>query len=88
MAEGKTEKKKLKFSDSELQILTDEEQRLLTTARSKSHCIREESQLGWHFSVGERCRCFEALTTDSKRQRLDLKRLNEFYVHIINIIRM
>lgn len=50
-------KSKTRFSDSELQVLTDEEQKLLKTARTAPHCVREESDLGRHFSASRCCRC-------------------------------
>lgn len=49
---GMAERKR-KFSDSELQVLTDEVQRLspILHNMTTSHCNREESHLGWHGSL-------------------------------------
>lgn len=68
-------KRKLKFSDSEIQVLTDDVQRaLVKSARTTSHCMREESRLGWHMSaVG----VFKYPPTDCKRWCQDIKRTKE-----------
>lgn len=46
-----------------MQVVTDEEQRLLKTART-SHCVREESDLGRHFSATQCCLVY----SDAQRQ--------------------
>lgn len=58
----------VKFCDSELQILKDEVQRLLRTARMTSHCVRRESHLRLHSSISECCRCFQ--TKEEEKRNL------------------
>lgn len=51
MAEQRQRERESSLTDSELQALMDDTQRLLQTARKTPHCIVEESHLGWQSAV-------------------------------------